>query len=101
MERAARHVTLDPESELAVVIKEAATSGARVVVETGEASYDLDVSLAVPDTHAPRLQRLAHRLAGSLAEVDIPGWESSEAAERWVEQLRQADYYPLKPPSES
>src|SRR5437868_6722347 len=41
---------------------------------------------------------LAHRLAGSLADVDIPGWETSEAAERWVEELRRGDMFPFEPP---
>src|SRR5215212_2884846 len=45
------------------------------------------------------LSALAHRLAGSLANVEIPGWESSEAAEHWVETLRQADMYPLESPT--
>jgi hypothetical protein len=101
VEPAALHVTLDPESDLALTIKEAAASGARVVVETGEASYDLEVSPTDPEPRAARLRRLAHRLAGSLALVDIPGWESSEAAERWGEQLRQGDHYPFDPPSQS
>jgi hypothetical protein len=48
-------------------------------------------------TPNPQLRDLANRLAGSLAEVDIPGWETSEAAEHWVEELRQADTFPLEP----
>lgn len=31
---------------------------------------------------------LGRRLAGSLADVDIPGWESSESAAEWVRALR-------------
>ncbi len=38
-----------------------------------------------------RLSRLARSVAGSLAAVDIPGWESSEAAEEWVRASRRAD----------
>ena len=34
---------------------------------------------------------MGRRPAGSLADVDIPGWESSEAAAEWVHQLR---YHP-------
>lgn len=30
-------------------------------------------------------------MAGSLAGVDIPGWESSAAAAEWVRALRRAD----------
>jgi metal-responsive CopG/Arc/MetJ family transcriptional regulator len=36
-----------------------------------------------------RLKRAAEAVAGSLADVDIPGWESSEAAEKWVRSLRE------------
>ena len=46
----------------------------------------------------PGLRDMAHRLAGSLADVDIPGWETNEAAERWVEELRRADNFPFEPP---
>ena len=34
---------------------------------------------------------MGRRVAGSLADVDIPGWDSSEAAAEWVHQLR---YHP-------
>jgi metal-responsive CopG/Arc/MetJ family transcriptional regulator len=38
-----------------------------------------------------RLSRLARSVAGSLADVDIRGWESSEAAQEWVRASRRAD----------
>lgn len=40
-----------------------------------------------------RLRRIAafHKVAGSLAESDIPGWETSEAAAEWVRASRRAD----------
>jgi hypothetical protein len=38
-----------------------------------------------------RLIEAAAQAAGSLADVDIPGWESSEAAAAWVHASRQAD----------
>lgn len=40
-----------------------------------------------------RLNRVAafEKFAGSLSGVDIPGWESSEAAAEWVHNLR---YHP-------
>jgi hypothetical protein len=65
---------------------------------------DEEVAMLTPlgpaaDAPTPRLRDLANRLAGSLAEVDIPGWESSEAAEHWVEELRKADTFPLAPPT--
>jgi metal-responsive CopG/Arc/MetJ family transcriptional regulator len=36
-----------------------------------------------------RRSELASKMAGSLRDVDIPGWESSEAAAEWVRQQRQ------------
>ena len=37
-----------------------------------------------------RLLQAFDRAAGSLANVDIPGWETSESAEKWVRNLRRA-----------
>jgi hypothetical protein len=37
------------------------------------------------------LSRLARSVAGSLADVDVPGWESSDAAVEWVRASRRAD----------
>jgi len=37
------------------------------------------------------LSRLACSVAGSLADVDVPGWESSDAAAEWVRASRRAD----------
>lgn len=38
-----------------------------------------------------RLAAAAKRAGGSLADVDIPGWETSEAAAKWVRASREAD----------
>jgi len=38
-----------------------------------------------------RLVNAARQAAGSLADVDIPGWESSERAAAWVHASRVAD----------
>jgi metal-responsive CopG/Arc/MetJ family transcriptional regulator len=38
-----------------------------------------------------RLENAARKAAGSLADVDTPGWESSESAARWVQASRSAD----------
>ena len=35
-----------------------------------------------------RLKAAIAEMAGSLADVDIPGWESPEAAAEWVRTLR-------------
>lgn len=37
-----------------------------------------------------RLRRAAARAAGSLADVDIPGWETSESAAEWVRASRKS-----------
>jgi hypothetical protein len=38
-----------------------------------------------------RLLRAANEVAGSLASVDIPGWETPEAVSEWVRSMRRAD----------
>jgi metal-responsive CopG/Arc/MetJ family transcriptional regulator len=38
-----------------------------------------------------RLVRAARKLRGWLAGMDIPGWESSESAAKWVRSSRQQD----------
>ncbi len=38
-----------------------------------------------------KLSRAAKKVVGSLANVDIPGWETSEAASDWVRASRKAD----------
>ncbi len=39
-----------------------------------------------------RLAQAAEQAAGSLADVDIPGWETSEQASEWVHNLRRAGH---------
>ncbi len=38
-----------------------------------------------------RLEETARKAAGSLAAVDIPGWETSESSAEWVRASRTAD----------
>ena len=38
-----------------------------------------------------RLQASLTEMAGSLADVDIPGWETPEGAAEWVRALRRGD----------
>ena len=38
-----------------------------------------------------QLREVAEQAAGSLAGVDIPGWETSESAAEWVRASRRAD----------
>jgi len=38
-----------------------------------------------------RLQASLAEMAGSLVDVDIPGWETPEAAAEWVRALRRGD----------
>ena len=38
-----------------------------------------------------RLRAAIAEMAGSLADVDIPGWETPEAAAEWVRALRRGD----------
>jgi hypothetical protein len=37
-----------------------------------------------------RLARIARRTVGSLADADIPGWETSESTAEWVRDSRRA-----------
>jgi metal-responsive CopG/Arc/MetJ family transcriptional regulator len=45
--------------------------------------------LAQKELRRRRLLEAFDRAAGSLAEVEIPGWETSESAEEWVRNLRR------------
>ena len=38
-----------------------------------------------------RLLEAADRVAGSLANVDTPGWNTPEEVDEWVRSLRRAD----------
>ena len=38
-----------------------------------------------------RLIEAAERAAGSLADVDIPGWETPESTVEWIRASRRAD----------
>jgi hypothetical protein len=38
-----------------------------------------------------KLLAAAEAVAGSLADVDIPGWETSASTAEWVRRSRQAD----------
>ena len=44
-----------------------------------------------------RLAEAAEQAAGSLASVDVPGWETPEAASEWVRASRAADDARLQP----
>ena len=99
METELRRISITPESELALLIKDTIAAGEAVVVDTGEEAYRLEVRAVPTMIGVSALRRLGRQLAGSLATVDIPGWESSEAAEAWVDNLRQADSYPFPSPA--
>jgi hypothetical protein len=47
-----------------------------------------------------RLQASLAEMAGSLADVDIPGWETPEAAAEWVHALRRGDPVGVLTPSQ-
>jgi metal-responsive CopG/Arc/MetJ family transcriptional regulator len=46
-----------------------------------------------------RLRASLPKMAGSLTNVDIPGWESSEAAAEWVRAQRRGGDEPCPEPS--
>ena len=47
-----------------------------------------------------RLQASLAEMAGSLASVEIPGWETPEAASEWVRALRRGDPVDVVIPSD-
>jgi hypothetical protein len=50
---------------------------------------DFFVEAAREKVAREKLRRAAHRLAGTLADTDIPGWETSESTREWVRSLRR------------
>lgn len=48
------------------------------------------VELAEKELRRRRLLRSFQQVAGSLADVEIPGWETSESAAEWVRNLRRS-----------
>jgi len=61
----------------------------RVVGRRGRSRFLADA--AEEKLRRIRLLEAADRVAGSLANVDIPGWNSPEEADEWVRALRRAD----------
>ena len=47
-----------------------------------------------------RLRAALPEMAGSLADVDIPGWETPESAAAWVRSLRDGDSAPVSTKSD-
>lgn len=43
-----------------------------------------------------KLARAASKVVGSLADISIPGWESSKSAAEWVRASRRGDEARLK-----
>jgi hypothetical protein len=99
MENELRRISITPGSDLAILIKQTVAAGEAVVVETGEETYRVEVRAMPASPSSDALRHLGRQLAGSLATVDTPGWESSDAAEAWVDNLRQADTYSFPAPS--
>jgi hypothetical protein len=81
-------IAVAPHSEIARLLHDAVAAGEALEVDAGDTVYRLADSVPVDAPIHRDLQHLAHRLAGSLADVNIPGWESSESAEWWVANLR-------------
>ena len=98
MQKEVKSVDITDLPELLHLAEEVRSTRTSRVLKRGEEAVAM-LTPVEPASPNPGLRQLAHRLAGSLADVDIPGWESSEAAERWVEELRQADTFPFEPPT--
>jgi hypothetical protein len=57
----------------------------------GRARSELRAKAAEEKVRRLRLQRALRMIAGSLRDVDIPGWETPEAATAWVAESRAED----------
>jgi hypothetical protein len=101
MDKQHSRLSVAPDSECARLMRDAVAAGGAIEVDTGDEVYHLEINRAAELAGQKRRRELAHRLAGSLAAVDISGWETSEAAENWVADLRRTDMYPLDPPRTS
>lgn len=60
------------------------------LVGRGERSKFL-ASAAEEKLRRIRLVAAAHRAAGSLKDIEVPGWETSESTAQWVHDARHAD----------
>ncbi len=72
-----------------VIPRELVASIDRIVGHRGRSQFLADA--AAEKLARMRLSQAAKQAAGSLANVDVPGWESSEAAAEWVRASRSAD----------
>lgn len=61
----------------------------RVVGRRGRSRFLADA--AEEKLRRIRLIEAADRVAGSLANVDTPGWNTPEEVDEWVRSLRRAD----------
>ena len=61
----------------------------RVVGRRGRSRFLTDA--AEEKLRRIRLLEAADRVAGSLADVDTPGWNTPEEVDEWVRALRRAD----------
>jgi metal-responsive CopG/Arc/MetJ family transcriptional regulator len=72
-----------------VIEKDLVDSVDRLVGRRGRSQF---FAQAVADKLArAHLVAVAKKAVGSLADADIPGWETSESAVEWVHASRQAD----------
>jgi hypothetical protein len=73
-----------------VVLPRELLAGVDEIVGPRERSQFIADAVAEKLARARRI-RLAKELGGSLANVDIPGWETRESTERWLRELREGD----------
>ena len=73
-----------------VVMPPALLQAIDAIVGHGKRSQFL-VEAAEEKLRRMRLVTVGHRVAGSLKDVETPGWETPESAAAWVHDARQAD----------
>lgn len=72
-----------------------------VIIENNNKNRPVNKSATKKVEKNNRLLELAKKVAGSLKDVDIPGWETPESSASWVHDLRHmspGDFYKKYPP---
>src|SRR5215212_4860337 len=90
-------IKVNPDSELALVIKHAVASGTALVVDTGDARYPLRPTVArrhAPARHSPTPAAIAQSKAGILAAAGSWKAVDTDAFKRYIRERRTTSSRP-------
>lgn len=92
-------IHISPESELSLVLRRAAQTGGRVLVDAGDAAYELDVhpTAATPATPTD-VDRVARTIAGLRRAAG--GWQDIIDADTLTTELYERRRTASRPPVE-